>query len=266
MNNHHKLFIFPQCFTTVDVPIHKKPKITRLFNASPSKNDEKYAQYLYLVAGGVAGAVSRTATSPLERLKILFQVDGMKKTTGREYTGVWSAFMKITKEEGFYGYFKGNGTNIARIVPYSATQFYAYEEYKALAISLSGNKDLNTGERLIAGAMSGVTSSIITYPLDLIRSRLTVQNDYVRYSGIADAFRKIVSSEGFFALYRGMMPTLMGIAPYVGINFTTYETLKQYLCKNPSKPTSTESLSYGGISGAAAQTVTYPIDLIRRRM
>jgi len=62
------------------------------------------------------------------------------------------------------------------------------------------------------------------------------------------------------------MPTLMGIAPYVGINFTTYETLKQFLCKNPSKPTSTESLSYGGISGAVAQTVTYPIDLIRRRM
>jgi len=128
--NNHKLFIFPQCFTpisqinhTVDVPIHKKPKITRLFNASPSKNNERYAQYLYLVAGGVAGAISRTATSPLERLKILFQVDGMKKTTGREYTGVWSAFMKITKEEGFYGYFKGNGTNIVRIVPYSATQF-----------------------------------------------------------------------------------------------------------------------------------------------
>jgi len=174
--------------------------------------------------------------------------------------------MKITREEGFYGYFKGNGTNIVRIVPYSAAQFYAYEKYKLLAVSLSGNKELTTIERLIAGAMSGVTSTIITYPLDLIRSRLTVQNDYVRYSGIADAFRKIVSSEGFFALYRGMMPTLMGIAPYVGINFTTYETLKQFLCKNPSKPTSTESLSYGGISGAVAQTVTYPIDLIRRRM
>ena len=79
------------------------------------------------IAGGVAGAVSRTIVSPLERMKILFQIQGPGTAS---YTGVWSTLAKMWREEGWRGFMRGNGTNCIRIVPYSAVQFAAYTTYK----------------------------------------------------------------------------------------------------------------------------------------
>lgn len=80
------------------------------------------------VAGGVAGAVSRTVVSPLERLKILFQVQSVGRN---EYKmSVPKALAKMWREEGWRGFMAGNGTNCIRIVPYSAVQFSAYNVYK----------------------------------------------------------------------------------------------------------------------------------------
>lgn len=81
-----------------------------------------------LFAGGVAGAISRTVVAPFERLKIIFQTQGVPP----KYTGVIQALKKIKAEEGFRGYFKGNGVNCMRIFPTSALQFYFYELYKSV--------------------------------------------------------------------------------------------------------------------------------------
>lgn len=83
------------------------------------------------IAGGVAGAVSRTVVSPLERLKILFQI----QSVGREEykMSVPKALAKMWREEGWRGFMAGNGTNCIRIVPYSAVQFSAYNVYKRVS-------------------------------------------------------------------------------------------------------------------------------------
>jgi hypothetical protein len=83
------------------------------------------------LAGGVAGAVSRTIVSPLERLKILLQI----QTVGREEyrLSIWKALVKIGKEEGWRGFMRGNGTNCIRIIPYSAVQFGSYNFYKKVS-------------------------------------------------------------------------------------------------------------------------------------
>lgn len=83
------------------------------------------------VAGGVAGAVSRTVVSPLERLKILFQVQSVGRN---EYKmSVHKALAKMWRDEGWRGFMAGNGTNCIRIVPYSAVQFGAYNVYKGVS-------------------------------------------------------------------------------------------------------------------------------------
>ncbi|KAF2072773.1 hypothetical protein CYY_005919 [Polysphondylium violaceum] len=220
-----------------------------------------------LLSGGVAGAVSRTCTSPLERLKILNQVQHMKlENNAPQYSGVVRSLITMFKTEGFLGFFKGNGTNVIRIAPYSAIQFLSYEKYKKAILQSTNKTHLSTYENLAVGGSAGVTSLLFTYPLDLIRSRLTVQVFASKYNGINDAFRTIVAEEGVRGLYKGLFASALGVAPYVAINFTTYENLKKYFIQEKHSPTVFQSLAFGAISGATAQTLTYPIDLIRRRL
>ena len=82
-------------------------------------------------AGGVAGAVSRTVVSPLERLKILMQVQSVGRDAYK--TSIRGALAKMWREEGWRGFMRGNGTNCIRIVPYSAVQFSSYNFYKRVS-------------------------------------------------------------------------------------------------------------------------------------
>lgn len=87
------------------------------------------------MAGGVAGAVSRTIVSPLERLKILLQIQSVGRTEYR--LSIWKALVKMGREEGWRGFMRGNGTNCVRIIPYSAVQFGSYNFYKQVGGFLS---------------------------------------------------------------------------------------------------------------------------------
>ncbi|KJE90614.1 EF-hand domain-containing protein [Capsaspora owczarzaki ATCC 30864] len=234
--------------------------------------DETIKTGKFLIAGGVAGAVSRTCVSPLERLKILFQIKLTPTAAQEQAPTVWRSLVHIFKTEGLMGYFKGNGTNVIRMIPYSAVQFAAYEQYKKLLLTYpSPVDDLNTPRRLFAGAMAGITSVCATYPLDLIRTRLSAQGEGPdrKYKGIYDCLRTILREEGGArGLFRGLSPTLMGVAPYVALNFTVYESIKRWLLdqmqvKELSVPV---RLLCGALAGATAQSITYPFDVIRRRM
>ncbi|OOF92284.1 hypothetical protein ASPCADRAFT_210167 [Aspergillus carbonarius ITEM 5010] len=226
------------------------------------------------IAGGVAGAVSRTIVSPLERLKILLQI----QSVGREEykLSIWKALGKIGREEGWKGFMRGNGTNCIRIIPYSAVQFGSYNFYKKFAES-SQNAELSAVHRLICGGAAGITSVTITYPLDIVRTRLSIQSASFaglshrevgeRLPGMFTTMVLIYRNEGgIVGLYRGIIPTVAGVAPYVGLNFMTYESVRRYLTpEGDITPGPLRKLLAGAISGAVAQTCTYPFDVLRRR-
>ncbi|KAH9462209.1 hypothetical protein MJO29_003072 [Puccinia striiformis f. sp. tritici] len=238
----------------------------------------------YFIAGGTAGAMSRTVVSPLERLKIIFQCQGPGSPT---YQGMWPSLVKIGKEEGWRGYFKGNGINVIRIAPYSAIQFSSYEIAKKLLTRFSSKEgELTTPLRLGAGAIAGICSVVSTYPLDLVRSRISIISASIGGSsstrthpnpgmGMVKMSVQVYQNEGGIrGLYRGLIPTVIGVAPYVGSNFAAYELLKTYFCP-PSPSSSNENggagnvirkLGCGAIAGAFSQTITYPLDVLRRRM
>ncbi|KAG2680918.1 hypothetical protein I3760_11G121000 [Carya illinoinensis] len=193
-----------------------------------------------LVAGGVAGGVSRTAVAPLERLKILLQVQNPHRI---KYNGTVQGLKYIWKTEGIRGLFKGNGTNCARIVPNSAVKFFSYEQASQGILWLyrqqPGNEEaqLTPVLRLGAGACAGIIAMSATYPMDMVRGRLTVQ------------------------------------IPYVGLNFAVYESLKDWLITSrpfglvkDSELSVTTRLACGAAAGTVGQTVAYPLDVIRRRM
>lgn len=225
-----------------------------------------------LIAGGVAGGLSRTAVAPLERLKILMQVQGNE----RIYTGVWQGLLHMARTEGVRGMMKGNGTNCARIVPNSAVKFFTYEQLSH-GISdylreTTGSGQLNPGLRLMAGAGAGIIAMSATYPLDMVRGRLTVQEGRnVQYNGMVHATRVIIAQEGPLALYKGWLPSVIGVIPYVGLNFAVYETLKATLLRHYELRDERElsvgsRLACGALAGTTGQTVAYPFDVARRRL
>lgn len=224
-------------------------------------------------AGGVAGAMSRTVVSPLERLKILFQV----QSAGREEykMSVGKGLMKMWRDEGWRGLMRGNGTNCIRIVPYSAVQFGSYNFYKTF-FEASPGADLSSIRRLVCGGAAGITSVVFTYPLDIVRTRLSIQSasfkvlsesQKAKLPGMWATLVTMYKTEGgFLALYRGIIPTVAGVAPYVGMNFMTYELVRKKLTPEGDKnPNAVRKLAAGAISGAVAQTCTYPFDVLRRR-
>ncbi len=127
--------------------------------------------------------------------------------------------------------------------------------------------------RLGAGAVAGIIAMSATYPLDMVRGRLTVQADgsAARYTGLGHAVRTIVREEGPLAFYRGWLPSVIGVVPYVGLNFAVYETLKDLSIKQAGLKDETElgvvtRLACGAVAGSVGQTVAYPLDVVRRRL
>jgi len=133
--------------------------------------------------------------------------------------------------------------------------------------------------------MAGITSVVMTYPLDITRTRLSVQSSSLgsirpsssitpgapgippELPGMFSTMVSIYRNEGgIVALYRGLLPTVLGVAPYVGLNFAVYEHVRKLVTpKGQDHPSALGKLTAGGISGAVAQTVTYPMDVLRRR-
>ena len=225
-----------------------------------------------LLAGGVAGSVSRTAVAPLERLKILMQVQGNDKV----YTGVWQGTRHMWQQEGIRGLFRGNGLNCIRIFPNQAIKFMSYEQLSRrishYLIDHGGDGQLTPLLRLGAGSVAGVIGMSATYWMDMVRGRISIQEgSSQQYRGMVHATKSIVAEEGLLALWRGWLPSVIGVMPYVGLNFSVYESLKDYLIKKNEYADERDlsiftKLTCGAIAGTAGQTVAYPFDTVRRRM
>ncbi|KAK9168304.1 hypothetical protein Syun_000444 [Stephania yunnanensis] len=226
-----------------------------------------------LVAGGVAGAVSKTCTAPLARLTILFQVQGMHSDVATlSKASIWHEASRIVCEEGFKAFWKGNLVTIAHRLPYSSVSFYAYERYKNLLQSVPGLEShresigADVCVRLLGGGFAGITAASVTYPLDLVRTRLAAQTNVTYYRGIWHALQTICRDESAFGLYKGLGATLLGVGPSIAISFSVYETLRcSWQMRRPQDSTALVSLACGSLSGIASSTVTFPLDLVRRR-
>ncbi|KAJ6794629.1 putative mitochondrial substrate carrier family protein P [Iris pallida] len=228
-----------------------------------------------LIAGGAAGAFSKTAVAPLERIKILMQT----RTEGFKSLGIFQSLVKLKQHEGILGFYKGNGASVLRIVPYAALHFMTYEQYRCWI--LNNYSFLGTGPfiDLLAGSAAGGTAVLCTYPLDLARTKLAYQvssssrlgnglrsySAQPAYSGINDVFKSVYMEGGVRSLYRGVGPTLIGILPYAGLKFYIYEELKNRVPEDYQKSV-TLRLSCGALAGLFGQTLTYPLDVVRRQM
>lgn len=129
------------------------------------------------MAGGTAAAISKTAVAPLERVKLILQVqkDSKQIAVEQRYKGMVDAFVRIPKEQGYISFWRGNWANVIRYFPTQALNFAFKDQYKR--IFLSGvDKDKQFFRfflgNVLAGGAAGMTSLVFVYPLDFARTRL----------------------------------------------------------------------------------------------
>ncbi|KAG5053001.1 hypothetical protein AAZX31_02G236200 [Glycine max] len=244
--------------------------VRKLVQPPPPKHIGTVSQ---LLAGGVAGAFSKSCTAPLARLTILFQIQGMHSNVATlRKASIWNEASRIIHEEGFGAFWKGNLVTIAHRLPYSSVNFYSYEHYKKLLKMVPGlqshrdNVSADLCVHFVGGGLAGVTAATTTYPLDLVRTRLAAQTNFTYYRGIWHALHTISKEEGIFGLYKGLGTTLLTVGPSIAISFSVYETLRSYWQSNRSDDSpAVVSLACGSLSGIASSTATFPLDLVRRR-
>ncbi|XP_026747448.1 ADP/ATP translocase 3-like [Trichoplusia ni] len=225
------------------------------------------------MAGGVSAAVSKTAVAPIERVKLLLQVQHSSKQikADKRYKGIFDVIARIPKEQGVLSFWRGNFANVLRYFPTQALNFAFKDKYKT--IFLDGiNKHTQFWRyfagNLISGGAAGATSMCFVYPLDYARTRLGAdvgKGKGKEFQGITDCLVKTFKSDGPVGLYRGFVVSVQGIIIYRATYFGFFDTARAYLPDPKNTPLV--------ITWMIAQTVTtfagftsYPLDTVRRRM
>jgi len=229
------------------------------------------------LAGGVSGAVAKTATAPIERVKLLIQTqDANPKIISGEvarYTGIVDCFTRVAAEQGIGAFWRGNLTNIIRYFPTQAFNFAFKDTIKAMFPKVDKNKDFLSffAINMASGGLAGAGSLMIVYPLDYARTRLAsdVGVGKQQFNGLIDCLTKTVKSSGIGGLYNGIGVSIIGIIPYRGAYFGLFDTLSGY---NPYQK-SENGMLRAGTKFACAQTsaiaagyASYPFDTVRRRL
>ncbi|XP_070765253.1 mitochondrial coenzyme A transporter SLC25A42-like [Enoplosus armatus] len=218
-----------------------------------------------LLCGAFAGAIAKTVIAPLDRTKIIFQVSSDRFSAKEAFRLIYCTYMK----DGLLSLWRGNSATMVRVMPYAAIQFCSHEQYKKRLGGYYGyqGKALPPFPRFLAGSLAGTTAAMLTYPLDMVRARMAVTARET-YSNIMHVFVRISQEEGVKTLYRGFTPTILGVIPYAGITFFTYETLKKLHTEKTKRPQPYpyERLAFGACAGLIGQSASYPLDVVRRRM
>jgi len=228
------------------------------------------------LAGGCAGAVAKTCTAPIERVKLLIQTqDANPKILSGEvkrYTGIVDCFSRVTSEQGFSAFWRGNTVNVIRYFPTQAFNFAFKDTIKAMFPKYNPNSEFGMffATNMASGGMAGAGSLTIVYPLDYARTRLAsdVGSGTPQFSGLFDCLGKTISGGGFFSMYNGFGVSVVGIVAYRGPYFGLYDTLKE---KNPWKKEKGvvglgSKFAIAQFTAIVAGFISYPFDTVRRRL
>lgn len=217
-----------------------------------------------LLSGAAAGMIGRLATAPLDRVRILYQVNAERRFS---VPAGLKTLTTIARNTGIAGLWRGSGAALLRVAPSSAISFATFDRYEHALHRVLPSEQRSFGTRFVAGALAGATAQLCTYPLELLNARNAAHwNATPRYAAYSDAFVTVVRTEGVGGLFRGLQPALLGMLPYAGLNFAVFETLKAAAAGPGRELHTAERLACGALAGLVAQTATYPIHVIKRRL
>ncbi|KAL6646188.1 hypothetical protein ACP70R_017796 [Stipagrostis hirtigluma subsp. patula] len=176
------------------------------------------------IGGAAAGIASTLVCHPLEVLKD-------RLTINREaYPSIAIALNKIYRTDGIGGLYAGLCPTLVGMLPYSTCYYFMYETIKTSYCRAHKKKSLSRPELLVIGAVSGLTASTISFPLEVARKRLMVgalQGKCPPH--MIAALAEVFQEEGFKGLYRGWAASSLKVMPTSGITWMFYEAWKDLL-------------------------------------
>ena len=267
--------------------------------SSSSSADAATSPLTHLVAGSIAGGLSRTVAAPLETVRV-------RLMTGATATGgspsILAMLADISRREGVRALWKGNAAVVARFAPTKGLDFFTFNLYKR-ALSAVGVGPVRAGDenggidrrgghpstsrpsrggvsvsaqRAVAGGLAGATSTALLYPLDNIATRLATSAAtgaamvngvrVVGALGLLRAMHRVVSTEGVRGLYRGFGPAVVGIVPEAAITYGFYDALKEWAGKGRGECGLAEATACGIAAALAGTAATFPASVVSRRM
>jgi len=227
-----------------------------------------------LASGGCAAAVSKTAVAPIERVKLLLQVQDASSTISvdKRYKGIIDVLVRVPKEQGFAALWRGNLANVIRYFPTQALNFAFKDTYKKLFLDgVDKKKQFWTffAGNLASGGAAGATSLCFVYPLDFARTRLAAdvgKGESREFKGLADCLVKIAKSDGPIGLYRGFFVSVQGIIIYRAAYFGMFDTAKSVFTTGDQKLNFFAAWGIAQVVTIGSGILSYPWDTVRRRM
>ncbi|XP_036140109.1 calcium-binding mitochondrial carrier protein Aralar1 isoform X4 [Monomorium pharaonis] len=190
--------------------------------------------------------------TPLE-VDILFQLCDLLHQTGKI---VYNDLVAITPEQ----YFKQITKRVAEIKAVSSP------DERGIIVQI-----LESGYRFVLGSIGGAVGATAVYPIDLVKTRMQNQRTgsfigELMYRNSFDCCKKVIRHEGFFGLYRGLMPQLMGVAPEKAIKLTVNDFVRdKFMDKNGNLQLYGEIIS-GGCAGGSQVIFTNPLEIVKIRL
>uniref|UniRef100_A0A1B6JTJ0 Mitochondrial thiamine pyrophosphate carrier n=1 Tax=Homalodisca liturata TaxID=320908 RepID=A0A1B6JTJ0_9HEMI len=230
--------------------------------------------FIPIVAGGVSGVLTRFICQPLDVIKIRFQLQVepiSKRSMGSKYQSMSQALPLIIKEEGVKAFWKGHVPAQMLSLTYGVIQFGVYECMVQKSREIPQFADKKGKVEFVCGFIAGCTATILSFPLDIVRTRLVVQGNEKVYVSTMNGLKTIVKEEGFRGWWKGLTPTLLQIGPLSGLQFAIFHFLKRKLndvewLGDKGSLTVSGTMVAGSVSGFTAKIITYPMDLSRKRL
>lgn len=258
--------------------IAAKIEVPEMNIPSAVKSDTIYTTWPSILSGGFSSAATKTLTAPLSRMTILLQVSS--ESAGSNH-GLWTSLRSVVHTEGFRSLWKGNFVSVVHKIPYGSLNYYTYEYTKVGILRRFWLSDSDPGiaVRFMGGLAGGACASSLTYPLDIVRTRLATSVD--TNGGILGTMKHMLVSEGVASFTRGLPATVLCQSVNLAVNFAIYESLqvraisfeKQIIAKyfgqkyvsDRQRGSWLSSLLCGACAGTTASLIVFPLDLIRRR-
>nr|XP_022903091.1 mitochondrial thiamine pyrophosphate carrier-like [Onthophagus taurus] len=236
------------------------------------RNNSKLNQVHFVIAGATSGAVTRAVCQPLDVVKIRFQLQAepICYHSISKYKSVTQAVILIYNEEGVKAFWKGHIPAQLLSIVYGCAQFGTYELFMKSFGPLF-HQQFKPVKNFIGGSIAGGVATVVSFPFDVIRTRLIGQCDKLRaYRSIIHAFVHIYKNENFKAYFRGLTPTIVQVAPHAGSQFMFYKLFdrayKKVVGIEETRYSATSCLIAGSLSGFCAKLAIYPFDFVRKRM